>query len=157
LVFTDLQTDGPLVYQDHTGMKTMKVWNAKIENRRPDVAAVRTVYILDEIESAGGRSPSSDRAYLKWSGQATYENTILPQDFGLVTLFCTHQDEPGLFLVSARDVAPRSAIGTTNGSYKLYFKVFSSGFPPLTFAVTLNLQWQKPTLSIWDSSTALIG
>ncbi len=73
LVFADLQPDGPLVYRDHTGPNSMKVWNAKIENRRPDVAAVRTVCILDEIESGGKRLPSPDRAYLKWCGQATYD------------------------------------------------------------------------------------
>ena len=145
LVMAELKTYGPLVYQDHTGPNTMKVWNAKIENRRPDVAAVRTVCILGEIESgAGGPYPSPDRSYLKWSGQATYENTMLPRDFGEVTLCCTHQNEPGLFLVSARDVVPRSPILRENGRHLLRFKVFSEGFPLLTFAVRFDIQWQQP-------------
>jgi hypothetical protein len=156
LVLAGLQTYGPLVYQDHTGPNTMKVWNAKIENRRPDVAAVRTVCILDQIESQGRDFPSPDRAYLKWSGQHSYENTILPEDLAEVTLCCTHQNETGLFLVSARDEVPRSPILHENGSYLLRFKVFSEGFPPLRFTVDFDLQWQRPTLSVWDSSTAAI-
>jgi len=157
LVFAELQSDGPLVYQDHTGSHTMKVWNAKIVNHRPDVAAVRTVCILTDIESGGGRFPSTDRAYLKWCGQATYENTILPEDFGVVTLCSTHQDQQGLFLVSARDVIPRSPIVEQNGEYLLHFKVFSEGFPLLRFSVKFHLQWEKPTLSVWDSSSACIA
>ena len=156
LVVSGIKTYGPLVYQDHTGSNAMKVWTAKIENRRPDVAAVRTVCILDEIESGGQCYPSPDRSYLKWSGQATYENTILAEDFGEVTLCCTHQNEPGLFLVSARDVVPRSHILPGNGQHVLRFKVFSEGFPLLKFAIQFDLQWQKPILSIWDSSTAAV-
>ena len=76
----------------------MKVWNAKIENRRPDVAAVRTVCVLDRIESQGQLISSPDRGYLKWSGQHAYENNILPEDFAEITLCCTHQNEAGLFL-----------------------------------------------------------
>jgi hypothetical protein len=156
LVFTRIQTHGPLVYQDHTGPNTMKVWNAVIENRRPDVAAVRTVCVLDQIESQGLPYSSPDRGYLKWSGQHTYENTILPEDFAEVTLCCTHQGEAGLFLVSARDVVPRLPILRDNGLYLLRFKVFSEGFPLLAFTVEFNLQWQQPTLSVWDSSTAAV-
>ena len=66
-VSSELEIHGPLVYQDHTGSNTMKVWNAKIKNDRPDVAAVRTVCILDEIKSNGKRDPSPDRGYLKWA------------------------------------------------------------------------------------------
>jgi len=156
LVFAELQPGGPLVYGDHTGSHTMKVWNAKIENRRPDEAAVRTVCILTDVESSGKSFPSADRAYLKWCGQASYEITILPQDFGIVTLCCTHQDEPGLFLVSAQDVIPRSAILQQNGDYRLHFKVFSEGFPLLKFSVEFHLQWERPTLSQWDSSSACV-
>ncbi len=157
LVLADIQMYGPLVYQDHTGPNTMKVWNAKIENRRPDVSAVRTVCVLDKIESGGQITPSPDRSYLKWSGQATYENTILAEDSCEVTLCCTHQNEAGLFLVSARDVVPRFPILRDNGSYRLHFKVFSEGFPLLKFGVQFDLQWQQPTLSVWDSSTAALG
>jgi hypothetical protein len=137
LVVTGLKMFGPILYQDHTGPNTMKVWNAVIENRRPDVAAVRTVCILDEIESGGHLSPSPDRSYLKWSGQATYENTLLPEDSGEVTLCCIHQNERGLFLVSTRDVVPRSPVILDNGPHLLRFKVFSEGFPLLEFAVQL--------------------
>jgi hypothetical protein len=134
----------------------MKAWTAKIENRRPDVAAVRTVCILDQIESGSQLCPSPDRSYLKWSGQATYENTLLPEDVGEVVLCCTHQEEPGIFLQSARDVVPRSAIIRDNGRYVLRFKVFSEGFPLLRFAVQFDLQWQQPAHSVWDRSTASI-
>jgi hypothetical protein len=154
LVFSELQTDGPFVYQDQTGSHTMKVWNAKIENRRPDAAAVKAVCILSGLESADKPIPFTDRAYLKWCGQATYENTILPQNFGIVTLCSVHQDEPGLFLVSARDAVPRLPIVQTNGEYRLHFKAFSEGFPLLEFSVDFHLRWEKPTLSVWDSSMA---
>jgi len=157
LVLAAVRMLEPLVYQDHTGSNTMRVWNAKIENRRPDVAAVRAACILDEIESGIGIPyPSPDRSYLKWSGQATYENTILPKDYGEVTLCCTHQNEQGLFLVSARDVVPRSPIVTQNGRYLLRYKVFSEGFPLLKFAVRFHLQCPRPTLPAWDTSIAEI-
>jgi hypothetical protein len=139
------QEPDPITYGDHTGFHVMTVWNAKIENRRPDVAAVRAVCILSDIETQGTKVPSPDRAYLKWCGQATYENTILPNDFGLVTLCCTHQDEPGLFLVTARDVRPRSPVAEPNEEYKLYFKLYSEGFPPLDFSVNFDLRQAKPT------------
>ncbi len=156
LVIAEIKTYGPLVYQDHTGSNTMKVWNARIENRRPDVAAVRTVCVLDKVEFGGQVHPSPDRSYLKWSGQATYENTILPEDACEVTLCCTHQNEDGLFLVSARDVVPRSPILRENGFYLLHFKVFSEGFPLLKFCIEFDLQWQQPTLSVWDSSAVAL-
>lgn len=157
LVLGAVRALGPLVYQDHTGSNTMRVWNAKIENRRPDVAAVGTVCILDEIESGTGiPCPSPDRSYLKWSGQATYLNTILPKDFGEVTLCCTHQNEQGLFLISARDVVPRSPIVRQNGQYLLRYKVFAGGFPLLKFAVRFHLHCPQAPLPALDTSSAEI-
>ncbi len=45
-----MQAYGLLLYQDHTGPNTMKVWNARISNKRPGVAAVR---LRRDIVSSG--------------------------------------------------------------------------------------------------------
>jgi hypothetical protein len=104
LVVGQLTESGLVSYADHTGQSFQHTWQATIENRRPDVAAVGALCILDLINGL----PCKDRACLKWAGQqAGYERTILPQDFGLVDLFAVRVDQQGLFLHSARDVAPR--------------------------------------------------
>ena len=122
----------------------------KVENRRPDAAAVGTVCILDRVEK-GDRTiiPIVDRSYLKWAGQAGYERTILPDDFGVVDLFTIRADAPGVFLHSLRDT-PREPILVEDGEYILFFKLFSSTFPLVEFAVKLNLRWKPPTADSWS-------
>jgi hypothetical protein len=147
------QTD-LLVYGDHAGSSMQVAWQTRIENRRPDVAAVGAVCILDSMHYAGGQEvPCNDRAYLKWAGQAGYERTILPQDFGLIDLFAVRPDVPGLFLHSLRDT-PRSPVLTENGDYQLAFKVFARDFPILNFTVNVQLRWQQAAPSTWANQTS---
>ena len=151
LVVTELERSDLVHYADHTGGFDQLIWKAKIENRRPDLAAVGAVCILDWIEdSSHRRVPAHDRAHLKWAFQSTYTPTLLPQDFGWVDLFAVRTDRPGLFLHSQRDIHPREPILEKNGAYKLGFKVYSREFPLLEFTITLDLQWAAPVhLAPW--------
>jgi hypothetical protein len=118
----------------------MKVWSVKVCNRRPDVAAVRAVCILDRIENTIGQSePSPDRSYLKWSGQNGYDSTIFPEDFGVVNILSVQRIERGAFLLSARDAFPRIPVLTAHGEYLLHFKIFSERVPMLRFAIPVSL------------------
>ena len=140
-------------YGDHTGVCTTRVWEARIQNRRPDAAAVGAVCILDHINKRDGTDvPSPDRSYLKWSGQAGYERTILPKDYAVIDLFALRTDRPGIFLLSLRDT-PREPIVTEDGEYNLFYKLFSQGFPLLEFVINVRLQWHKPTPVGWKNST----
>jgi hypothetical protein len=49
----------------------MTVWNAKIENRRPDVAAVSSVCILSDIETRGMKVPSREKVQDSAPGKPT--------------------------------------------------------------------------------------
>jgi hypothetical protein len=142
-------TKSPLFgYGDHTGGSRYNVaWKAKIDNRRSDAAAVGAVCILDTING----DPCEDRAHLKWADQASYEPTLLPQDFGQVTLFTVRPNAPGLFLQSLHDHAPREPIVKANGDYDLAFKVFARDFPLLQFNVTVRLRWQPTAPNTWTT------
>jgi hypothetical protein len=134
-----------ILYADHTGTSTERIWYLKVENRRPDVATVGSVCILDHIEKPDGtRINHLDRSYLKWAGQSGYERTILPQDSGVIDLFAIRTDVPGVFLHSLRDT-PREPAVSDDGEYNLFFKLFSQGFPLLEFVVRLKLCWKPPT------------
>jgi len=140
-------------YRDHTGERTSQVWEARIQNRRPDVAAVGAVCILDHIRKRDGTDfPSPDRSYLKWSGQSGYERTILPKDYAVIDLFALHANRLGIFLLSLRDT-PREPIVTDDGEYNLFYKLFSQGFPLLEFVIKVRLRWHKPTHVGWKNST----
>jgi hypothetical protein len=153
LVVTELTFTPPLQYCDHTGASLQLVWQARVENRRSDVAAVDTVCILDYVQGPDqSKVPPFDRAYLKWAGQAGYQRTILPKDFGVVDLFAMRADTPGLFLHSLRDTS-REPILTNDGHYDLAFKLFSKGFPLLEFQVRVELQWSPPTEMPWQPNT----
>ncbi len=134
-------------YGDHTGQAQWRVWQVYLENRRPDLAAVDTVCILDEIKYGGSVTghKSLDRAYLKWAGVGGYSLTILPKDFGIVNVFAARADSPGVFLHSLRDVVPREPIITMDGEYELIYKVFAHGFPLLNFTMKFCVKtvWQK--------------
>jgi hypothetical protein len=145
LVVAGLTKSDPFPYEDHTGGSKNIAWTAKIENRRPDVAAVEVVCILSTING----DPCRDRAYLKWADQSTYVPTILPRDFGQVVLFAIRPDKPGLFLQSLRDHRPREPVIRDNGDYDLAFKVFAREFPLLQFEVTVHLRWQPSVQSSW--------
>lgn len=152
LVVAGLTKSDPFTYRDHTGSSKNVAWTARIENRRPDVAAVGVVCILDMING----DPCGDRTYLKWADQSSYEPTILPHDFGQVALFTSRPDKPGLFLQSLHDHSPREPIVRDNGDYDLAFKVFARDFPLLQFEVTVHLRWQ-PSAEIssteWETQT----
>lgn len=150
LVVSGLTRSGALSYGDHTGGSFHESWRARIENRRPDVAAVGAVCILDSVLSpSGGRQPSPDRGYLKWCGHSGYERTLLPNSSEEVDVFAVRRDEPGLFLLSTLDSHPRRPIVTENGEYELMYKVFARDFPVLEFTVRVDLQWQPFTPVVW--------
>jgi hypothetical protein len=142
-----------ITYRDQTGERTEYVWRALVVNKRPDVAAVNAVCILDSITHADGSTyMSNDRSFLKWVGiVGGYNTTILPEDSAFIDIFCIRGDKPGLFLHSAWD-AERKPILDIEGSYKLNYKLFSEGFPLLPFTVEvsfylsdINSFWQNPT------------
>ncbi|MBN1827273.1 MAG: hypothetical protein JW958_13525 [Candidatus Eisenbacteria bacterium] len=146
--------DVSCVYTDHTGTATQRVWQIRIENRRNDRAALRTVCILDSLRDCEEREiVCADRAYLKWAGQAGYERTILPQDFGLIDAFAIRADRPGLFLHSLRDT-PREPIVTDEGDYVLRFKLFADAFPIVLFEVHFSLRW-RPATTDWRTASEL--
>jgi hypothetical protein len=147
LVASDLQSSSIIEYRDHTGASAEVVWQAKIENRRPDRAAVNMVCVLESINS----TPCDDHAYLKWANQSTYMITLLPGDFAFVDLFAVRANMQGLFLHSARDHIPRLPVIAGNGDYRLAFKVFADGFPLLPFEVDVELRWQAPTPPTWST------
>ncbi len=137
----------PWQYKDDTELSSDYIWHANIKNRRPDVAAVNTVCILDYIEFPNGKQkPCDDRSYLKWAGhQREYQRTILPEDYGILDIFAVRADQTGIYLHSNRDVTPRTPIiAASSGNYRLCYKVFSVGFPLLSFVVHVNYQHSSP-------------
>lgn len=156
LVLSEIGFCGPVKYTDDSGTFVERTWLARVENRRPDAAAAGSVCILDYIirYSDGKRIDSPDRSYLKWAGQKGYDRTILPKDHGDIDIFSIHADKPGIFLHSLADV-PRQAILDENGTYALFFKLFSQGFPLVEFSVEVDLKWAPPAPPDWvNSSTA---
>jgi hypothetical protein len=149
------QFDYPITYADHTGQHLEVVWHAYVENRRPDVAAVNVVCILDSIECPdGSEKVSPDRSYLKWArGYTAYQRTILPQDHGVVDLFAIHADAQGIYLHSQLDQMPRQPILREEGAYKLNYKLYSEGFPLLSFCVSVDYHHSTPTTVRWEILT----
>lgn len=140
-------------YSDHTGKSYQRVWQIRIENRRPDTAALGTVCILDAVEYPNGRKEQSgDRAYLKWAGQAGYERTILPKDFGLVDVLSIRPDQRGIFLHSLRDT-PRAPIVKDDGEYEFFFKVFAREYSVVDFSVKIELNWAEVSTNKWEPNT----
>ena len=144
LIPSNLTHTPSLGYGDHTGSSRMRAWELQIHNRRPDAAAISTVCVLEHVLHPDGTRSQPDTSYLKWSGQAGYERTILPEDFAVVDLFSVHAEEPGIFLLSLRDALPRLPIARADGKYELHYKVYASGFPLLRFGVQVNLCWKPP-------------
>jgi hypothetical protein len=145
----------PISYADHTGSTIQRVYQVKVENKRPDVAAVGAICILDYIinKSDGNKIIPPDRSYLKWAGQHGYERTILPNDDGLIDAFAVRTDMPGLFLHSLRDTPREPIIFDASGEYELYYKLFSQGFPLVEFAVKVKINWSPPTTMQWSENT----
>ena len=154
LVVTNITREGPFIYRDHTGAHDEYIWHAQVENRRIDAAAVNAVCVLDYIKFPDGEKRNcDDRSYLKWAFyQKGYQRTILPKDHGLLDIFAIHADELGIYLHSARDT-PREPILRDNGEYELYYKVFSEGFPLLSFGVQVNYHYSSPTRGTWQNFT----
>jgi hypothetical protein len=133
LVAYDIQKYEPIVtYTDHSGSNLEYIWHAIIQNKRPDIAAVNAVCILDSITLPNGDiTKSNDRSNLKWAGHIIcYSNTILPMDFGKIDIFSIRKNRRGIFLHSDLD-SPREPIVTEQGKYLLHYKFFSEGFPLL--------------------------
>ena len=156
LIPSNLRYTVPLSYGDHTGASRMRAWEVQIHNRRPDAAAINTVCVLERVLLPDGTHIQPDSSYLKWSGQAGYERTILPEDFAVVALFSVHDKEPGIFLFSLRDVTPRLPIVQADGEYELHYKVYANGFPLLRFSIQVNLRWQPPDLDDPPSTAATV-
>lgn len=142
LVIDDLLPPECISYTDHTGGPCdEKVYKVKVCNRRQDVAAVRTICILDRVQTiCGDTIEHNDRSYLKWAKQKGYEQTILPKDFGLIDIFAIRTDVSGLFLHSLMDIRPRKPILADDGDYLLSFKLFSQGFPLVECRVKVKLR-----------------
>jgi len=156
LVLSEIGFTAPVNYTDHSGSFIERTWLARVENRRPDVAAAGSVCILDYIirQSDGRRIDSRDRSYLKWAGQAGYDRTILPRDHGDIDMFSIHVDQPGIFLHSLADVR-REAVVDNDDVYTLFFKLFSQGFPLVEFSVEVDLKWEPSAPPNWvNNSTA---
>lgn len=140
-------------YSDHTGKSCQRVWEIMIKNRRPDTAALGTVCILDAVKYPNGsKEQSKDRAYLKWAGQAGYERTILPKDFGLVDVLAIRPDQRGVFLHSLRDTA-RAPIVKNDGEYEFFYKVYAHEYSVVKFSVKIELNWVELASDIWQPST----
>lgn len=140
-------------YSDHTGKSYQRVWQIMIENRRPDTAALGTVCILDAVKYPNGhKEQSKDRAYLKWAGQAGYERTILPKDFGLVDVLAIRPDQRGVFLLSLRDT-PRAPIVENDGEYEFFYKVYAREYSVVEFSVKIELNWTEFAPDKWQPST----
>lgn len=145
-----------LGYGDHTGTNQMRVWEAQIHNGRADSAAIGTVCVLEYVLHPDGTRTDPDRSYLKWSGQAGYERTILPEDFAVVALFSIHAEERGIFLLSLRDAFPRLPVARADGEYELHYKVYANGFPLLRFHVRVSLCWKPPDSDDPPSTQAIL-
>jgi hypothetical protein len=140
-------------YSDHTGKNYQRVWQIMIENRRPDSAALGTVCILDAVKYPNGlKEQSKDRAYLKWAGQAGYERTILPKDFGIVDVLAIRPDQRGVFLHSLRDT-PRAPIVGDDGEYEFFYKVYAREYSVVEFSVKIELNWAEFAPDKWQPST----
>jgi len=154
LVVTNITRAGPIQYGDHTGTHVEYIWHARVENHRPDAAAVNAVCVLDYIKFPNGEKRNcDDRSCLKWALQQGYQRTILPKDYGLIDIFAIHTDKPGIYLHSARDMILREPILRDDCEYELYYKVFSEGFPLLSFGVQVNYHYSSPTRGTWQNFT----
>ena len=154
LVACEPHKTGPVRYRDKTGENTEYIYHLKITNNRHDIAAVNSVCILDYIAYPDGRNENSnDRNYIKWAGQSGYDRTILPNDYGILDLFSLHAEQPGVFLHSNSDFFPRSPIIVQDGQYMLWYKLFSYGFPLLTFGIKLDYNFTTPVENKWENNT----
>jgi hypothetical protein len=119
------------------------IWTLKIENRRPDRAAVNTIAVFHSFRQLNKRTktPSGDSAYLKWAGlDVGYNRTILPESSGILDIFATRVNEEGFFLHSASDVHLRRAVINKRDTYELTFRIFAEGFPLLDAKLKVNYQ-----------------
>lgn len=155
LVISDVGFTPPLSYTDHAGSAIQRVYQVKVENRRPDVASVGTICIVDYIvnKSNGEKIIPFDRSYIKWAGQHGYERTILPNDHGIIDAFAIQTDRPGLFLHSLRDTPRDPIVPAVNGGYELFYKVFSQGFPLVEFSIKVNINWRPRDSMRWDEGS----
>jgi hypothetical protein len=152
LVLGPLTADSQ-IYQDHTGRYHQKIWQLRVENRRPDVASLGTICVLDGLRLDGSWVEPGDRAYLEWAGQAAYERTIFPEDFAKVNLLTVERDQPGLFLHSLRNT-PRIPLVRDDGDYELHFKIFSLTLPMVHCSVRVALRWSPDEGHRWAPATS---
>jgi len=141
LVISSVKPSELVVYGDHTGQSTARIWHLIIHNHRKDKAAVNTIAILDSVTLCKTDTLiiSPDRSYLKWVHQKEgYLHTILPQDHAAIDAFAVRVGEHGIFLNSRHDMVPRQPIITEPGDYIFNYNIYSANFPLLTAAVRIN-------------------
>lgn len=136
----------PIIYSDHTGPHKENIWHTFIHNRRPDIAAVNTMCILDYIELPDGTKENCyDRSYLKWATQLGYQKTIFPEDYGIIDIFAIREEPPGIYLHSQWDMIVKDPVVKKDGKHRLHYKVFSAGFPLLKFCVEVDYKSKNIT------------
>jgi|LQYC01.1.fsa_nt_gi hypothetical protein len=145
LIVREIGFTGPWSYSVCASSGTDMVYQIKVENKRSDIPAIRTICSLDYYSKKknGTKTLSHDRSNLKCAGQATFEPTIRPKDFAKFDLFAIRGKDPGIFLHSQWDGYPQGPVIEDNGIYQLFYKIYSEGFQPVEFTVEVNLKWSK--------------
>ncbi len=141
LALSNVEFSGWIPFQDHIGGFWENVYKISVRNKRPDMAAVRTLCSLNHIVLPdGSKLESPDKNYLKWAWQIGFSKTILPQDEGTIDLFAIRHAEPGIFLHSQKDFV-RLPVVKENGTYEFCYTLFAEGFPITHFKIAINLNW----------------
>ncbi len=149
---------GPLMYGDHTGQHSVRVFEVDVHNRRHELGALNAIARLRQIVSPD-RSVNSaiDRSPLKTTGQPGYTQVIWPQSHAAWDLFAVRMDAPpAIYLNSALDVAPRSPLISLPGEYVLTYEIFAENFPVLRFDVRLSVSNDPLTTSAILTESAVV-
>lgn len=139
-------------YEDDSGSRDQYIWHAEIINNNNFKPARNTIAMLWRIEKDSSEFELHDKSPLKWAEQLQeYSAFIPPEDSLKFDLFAINTDELSkVYLHSRKDVYPRLPIISTPGNYKLEYKLFAEGFPPLNFCIELTLTGN------WESTQARI-
>jgi len=129
----------PLRYADHTGVRTARVLQVDIHNRRSDLVAMGSIARLKQIVDPDGRTRTQvDRSPLKTTGQQGYAQPIWPESHAAWDLLAISMEQPAtIYLNSSLDVAPRHPVISSPGDHLLEYEVFAEHFPALEFGVKL--------------------
>ena len=141
LQLSNLRIDGPRLYIDHTGQRSLRISHVDITNKRPDIGAAECTARLVDIELVGSkRWKSPDQSRLKAMLRQGYSQFIWPKSTGSVDVFgIDSYAYPEIYLQSEADQNPRHPIIKAPGTYKLAYEIYAERFPLLTFTVKLEL------------------